>query len=156
LRSIEVPAADPLVAPRVHAAAGGLGVERDLARGVADRELADHAQPAAAEALDPRAAEPQHGEVLDVEEVGRAQVVVALGRAGVDARGVDRDLDPRPREVAVVELDRAGVLQEPAADLRRHHVADRETGGRVGGVDVQVSSWDVLLAFSVGLFCDGN
>src|SRR5215468_6603168 len=73
---------DPLVAPRIDAAAGRLGVERDLAGRVADRELADHAQPAAADVLHARAAEAQLGEPLDVEEVRRAQVVVALGRAG--------------------------------------------------------------------------
>ena len=46
------------------------------------------------------------GKLLDVEEVGRAQVRVALRRAGVDAGGVDRRLDGRPRQVAVVEGER--------------------------------------------------
>src|SRR5262249_14171711 len=35
---------DALVPPRVHAAAGGLDVQCDLARGIANRELTDHAQ----------------------------------------------------------------------------------------------------------------
>jgi hypothetical protein len=65
--------ADPFVAPGVLAAAAVLDVERDLAVDVADGQLAGQAVEFRAELLDPGAAEPDLGEVLDVEEVGRGR-----------------------------------------------------------------------------------
>src|SRR5450755_797501 len=117
---------DPFVAPGVLAAAAVLDVERDLAADVADGQLSGQTVERRAELLDPRAAEPDLGKVLDVEEVGRPQVIVALGRARVDAGGIDRRLPDRPREIALVEVDLSGELGEAAPSLLDYHVADRE------------------------------
>src|SRR5579863_9988922 len=109
--------ADPFVAPGVLAAAAVLDVERDRTRDVADGQLAGQAVTLRADLLDPRTAEPDLGEMLDVEEIGRLQVLVTLGRPRVDAGGVDRRLHDRAREVALVERDVPGELGEAASNL---------------------------------------
>src|SRR5260370_24679537 len=111
-------------------------VQRHLARGVADRQVSDDAIALPFEPFDTRAPEPELGVLLDVEEVRRAEVGVALGRTRVDAGGVDRRLDRRSGEVTVVEVRLAGVDREAASHLRDHHVTDREVDTRLGGVDV--------------------
>ncbi len=84
-----------LAAPGILAAAFRRHVERDFARGAADRQIARHRQIVAGRLRDARAAERQRREVLGVEEVGRTQVRVALRLARVDAGDVDRRLDLR-------------------------------------------------------------
>jgi hypothetical protein len=89
----------------VDLAHGGVDLERDAAaRGV---QL-----PA-----DPQGLADEHGVVGlepdlrvlgDLEEVGRSQVLIALGQLGVEAVGVDDELDGAPP----VELERAAVAVE--------------------------------------------
>src|SRR5690606_15413229 len=75
------------------------------------------------------------GVVLHVEEVGRADVAVAVGVAGVDRRGVDGDLEVRVGRVGAVDDGLALELLEGAADLGDHRVAGHEGEGGVGGVE---------------------
>ncbi len=83
----------------------GVDVERDAAaRGV---QLPADLQGFAGE-QDVVGLEPDLRVLGDVEELGRAQVLVALGLLGVEAVGVDDELDGGPS----VELERAVVALE--------------------------------------------
>ena len=61
-------------------------------------------------------------------------MLVAIGRVGVDAGGLNREAHLRLRGLVGVELDGAGEVGEAAADLG-DEVADLEGGFRVGLVD---------------------
>src|SRR5262245_24135387 len=67
-----------LAAPRIAAAALGRDVERHLAGHVADREIPYQLELVTVHAGDPRAAEGDVGEIVDVEEIGGPEVRVAL------------------------------------------------------------------------------
>src|SRR5690606_15296457 len=72
------------------------GIENDLARHAPDRQVADDAEDRSViegRTFDTSTAEGDDGELLDVEEVGRAQMCVALVGASVDARCVQLHLD---------------------------------------------------------------
>ena len=84
-----------LVAPGILRLAEVRHRQRDLLRDAADRQVADHVVAFAALLDDPLALEGDVRELLDVEEVGRAQVRVAIRLVGVDARRLDRELDRR-------------------------------------------------------------
>src|SRR5213075_264448 len=86
--------AHALIAPRILPRAFLGDLERHRLRDVLDREIAGHL-PLVAVALGPGRNEPHRGKLLDVEEVRRPQVVVALLLPRVDARGADRDVDLR-------------------------------------------------------------
>src|SRR5882724_997397 len=116
--------ADALVAPRILGAPAILDVERDAARHAAYGEVTDQPVAILRQLFDAPALEAQLRELLDVEKVGRAQVVVALLRSRVDARSVDGRLHGRARQVVFIELDGAAVLDEAAAHLRHDHVPD--------------------------------
>jgi len=66
------------------------------------------------------------GMVLDVEEVGAAQVGVAVGLAGPDPCRVDFALEGRVEAVVPVELQAAVDVLEQAADPGHHHVPGAE------------------------------
>ena len=74
-------------------------------------------------------------EPLDVEEVGRAQVLVALRLVGVDA--LRPDGEGRPTSLGVIRGKRHGAVEvgEAAADLR-DQVADLERRLGMGGVNL--------------------
>src|SRR5215831_2699654 len=115
-----------------------LHVQRHRAGDAADGQVAGHAQVAggAGRGVDPRRTERDRRVVGDVEEVGAAQVVVALRLARVDAARVDADVDARPRQVLLVDEHGPRDGPQVAAHVRQHQVADLEAGGGVGGVDV--------------------
>src|SRR6266511_2356430 len=76
-----------------------------------------------------------HGGVgVGLEEVGRAQVVVALGVVGVDGAEVDGGGDGGVEWVGC-QAQLAFEAGEVAADLADHHVADGEGDVGVDGVD---------------------
>ena len=81
-----------------------LHVERDRLRDAADRQVPVDDVLALALRLDPRALERDLRVIRDVEEVVRAEVIVAIRVAGVDARDVDLALE---RRVARSPWDRA-------------------------------------------------
>src|SRR5262249_18512672 len=112
-----------------------LDLEVDLPGHAAHGQVAAHdeAVPAPRDRLRPEGQRRVGG---GVEEVGRAQVLVALRLARVDRGRVDGDVDGRVLRVLQVEIDRPGHLAEAAADVRDHEVADGELGGRVRRVDV--------------------
>ena len=72
---------------------------------------------------------------LDVEQVCGADVVVAVGGSGFDARHADRHLD---RGIGHLrgDDDAACDVGEAAAHLRDHEVASHEREVGVSGVDV--------------------
>src|SRR5690606_13122138 len=72
--------------------------------------------------------------VLHVEEVVRLEVAVTVGVAGVDGVGLDGQLQGGVGRVLGVEVARAGVLGEVAADLGEHGVAGDEADAAVAGV----------------------
>ena len=101
---------------------------------VLDRELAGELVVAVARGHDLGRAEGDGGVVLDVEEVGGEQVLVASGFAAVHRRHVDRRLD-RGVERILGDGDGAAGYGEPAADLGDHQVAGRERHVGVGRVE---------------------
>ena len=72
--------------------------------------------------LHPGALEHHFGELIRLEEIGRAQVAVALGVASVDAGGLDVRLDEGHLRMLLVDFEADGEILELAADLRQHHV----------------------------------
>src|SRR3954470_5257603 len=115
-----------LVAPRVLRAAAVLDVEDDLPSDIADGEVARHAVALAGHLLDSRAANLHLREALDLEEIRRAEMRIALGHAGVDASDIDGRFDGRLGEVAVVQDQVAAEAAEAASNFRDHHVPDRK------------------------------
>ena len=61
-----------------------------------------------------------------IKQLWARQVPVALFVTGVDAGDIDGDVDRGICRVGFVDVDVAGELFELAADVRNHHVADRE------------------------------
>jgi hypothetical protein len=90
--------------------------------------------------LDPRAAVGEGRELLGLEEVGGPEVLVAIGHAGVNARGVDGDLHLRGARVPLVHRERALPLGEPAAHLRDHQVAHGEVDAGVHEIEGPIHS----------------
>ena len=77
-----------------------LDVEGDLARDALDRQRAVDAQPIGARLCDARRLERDLRIPLDIEEVGGAQVRVAIRHARVDARGINDDVKGSVSEIA--------------------------------------------------------
>ena len=77
------------------------------------------------------------GERDDVEEVGALEVSVALGVVGVDALGLDRQLELRVGRVFAVEGDAGLGLAEHAVGVAHVHVADAEHDREVGLIEVE-------------------
>jgi hypothetical protein len=76
------------------------------------------------------------GVVLDVEEVGRLEMGVAVGGAGVDARSGDLDVHGRVLRILLVDFNGSLHVLEAAANGGEHHVLDRELDGRVSRIDL--------------------
>ena len=66
--------------------------------------------------------------VLDIEEVGAAQVLVAVRLAGPDPGGVDLAFEGRVQALVPVELEPSVDVFEQAAYLGEHHVTGAELG----------------------------
>ena len=110
-------------------------MQAHLARDAADREVAHDGERLALQVGDPAALEPDRGEGVRVEEIGRAQVCVALRLARIDARHADLDVDLAAGGIAIVAPHRTADLGEPALDGRDHQMANRKLHVRVGAVD---------------------
>jgi hypothetical protein len=113
-------------------AAGALDrrLEIEFAAHVPDRQVAEDPKEGAVNVLDPLRLEPDLRVGLGVEEVGRAQVVVAVRLVRVDARDLDDAVRLRAGRV-VASLDRGLECGEAAPYRRDHHVLDRELDARV-------------------------
>jgi hypothetical protein len=108
--------------------------ERDVAGHPVDGQVAVH-DAARARPLDRSAAERGLRVALDVEQLGRAQVLVPAGVAGGDGRHVDHHVDARVAEI-LGDGDRAGDAGQPAADLGDHEVTPDERHVGVAGVEI--------------------
>jgi hypothetical protein len=107
--------------------------------GVANHQLTDDTEPVAFLlwwVLDARATEGDVREALGVEEVGTAQVRVAVGDAGVDARCFDRGLDASVFRMIPVAPQRRLHGFEAAAHGGHHHVLHGELDARVRRVEL--------------------
>src|ERR1700691_2714260 len=110
-----------------------LKLQRDRLGGAADGEVTVE-QEVAAVATDAGGVEGHRGVGLDFEEVGTADVIVAVRRAGVHRAEVDGGVDAGQQGVFGGD-DGPLELVETAADLAHHHVPDDERHLRVHGVD---------------------
>src|ERR671919_496914 len=70
----------------------------------------------------------------DVEEVGRPQMVISVGLAGVDRGDLDGAIGPRCRQV-LADLERAFELLELAADGGDPQVLDGKANAGMNRVD---------------------
>src|SRR5262249_8593758 len=107
--------------------------EADRLRHAVERQVAGHLV-AAAGRLDRGALEGDDRELLGVEEVRALQMAVAPGVVGVHARGLDGQVERRPRGVPLVKDEAAGELVEAAVDPRQAQVLDLEADRAVVGV----------------------
>src|SRR4051794_9444064 len=98
------------------------------------REVAVHARRLAVDGLDASGLEGDLRERLGIEEVGRAQVLVALRLAGVDRRDLDRPVRPAVGDL-LLHVEGALELAELAAHVGDPHVLDRELDARVRRID---------------------
>src|SRR5262249_4742163 len=103
----------------------GHAVQREIA---ADLE-------AVLDRLDGGTFEAENGELLDVEEVGAAQVVVTLLVVGVDGFRLDGHGEGRPGGVVGIDGECAGEVVEPAVDPRQAQVGNLEIDAAVNGVN---------------------
>src|SRR5436190_2707249 len=110
-------------------------VERDRPSRPADREVDLALECRTAGAIREPAAEGDLGVVLDVEEVGRAQVLIANRLTGPDSRCVDLALEGRVEATVPVELEPPVDVLEEAANPGHHHVAGAELGLGVAGFE---------------------
>src|SRR5665213_325158 len=117
----------------VRAEAVQLKAQRDVPGHALERELPIEDQIVAVLA-DAGGAVGHRGVGLDLEEVGAADVVVALGVAGVDRVELDRRGYRRVRGV-LASHNLAFELREAATDLRHDHVPDNEADIGVDRVD---------------------
>src|SRR5262249_15427864 len=106
-----------LPAPGIPGAAAVLDLEHDRAGDAMGGQLTLHLEALLAQRLDLRALERDVRILFDVQEVGRLEVPFALGLLGLDAGGVDLDLNPRGRRILLIELERRAPLFETAMHL---------------------------------------
>ena len=105
--------------------------QRHLTRVALDRQVAGHRVVVGARRLDPGALEGDPRVLLELQEVGRLQVVVALGVVGLDARDVDGHLERRVGGIFGIDRAAAGDVTEMAAHGHHAQVLDRELDLRV-------------------------
>lgn len=113
-----------VVAPRIGGVTQVVHRQCDGTGDALDGEVAMH-PPGRALDLDTDGTVGRRRVVLDVEEVARAEVVIAADVAGVDRRHINHDLDGRVRRVGAYD-HRAGDAGEATADLGEAEVAADE------------------------------
>src|SRR5947208_9561074 len=124
-----------------------LDVERDRSRDAADRQLDLAFERGVAGALGETAAERDLRMVLDVEEVGAPQMLIALRFAGPDPGRVDLALEGRVKATIRVQLQPSVDVLEQTAHPRDHHVTSAKlrlgvTGFKhPGGHQLPLPSW---------------
>src|SRR4029077_20345076 len=135
VRTVELTAQcqrEPVSVLVVRNASAELTVEQDRTRDALDRQLARQREVATvAVEMHRDGVEADLGEVLDVEEIRRAQVRVALVVQRLEAHYLDRAGDGR----IVSGDDRSFEVAEPSVDGLDHHVLDAELDCRMRRVD---------------------
>ena len=109
--------------------------ELDVARDAVELQPSEHDE-AIAVRFDGGALELGAWEALHVEQLGRAEVLIALRGVSVDARQVDPYLDARAPRRRAIDEDRPAPTPEAAVDLRDHEVPQDEGEGRAIRVDL--------------------
>ncbi len=127
----------PLSAPGVAGVALEGHLERDLAGHAVDRQVAED-DTVSALPLRALAAERRLGELLDVEQLGRLDVRVAVRVAGLHAGHADDDVDAGVGE-PLGDLHRTADVGEASADLGDHEVPADERHVGVPRVDLPQS-----------------
>src|SRR5665647_515480 len=127
--------ADALAAPWILPRALVGRVERHFLRDSADGQVAHDFELRGA-ARDARAREGDFGEVLRVEEIGAAEVGIALFGARIDARRLDGGPDRGARRITARDDDLALDVGEAALHRRDHEVLHGELDERVRGIDL--------------------
>ncbi len=127
---------DPGVAERVDGGTAVLEVDGDRLGDTLDRQVARDPVVLVVHALDLRRHEGDLRVGVHVEEVVGAEVAVPVGVAGVDAGGLDRQLQLRRASGSSASKEpRAREVVERTADLGDHGVAGDEADAAVGRVD---------------------
>ena len=111
-------------------------VQHDRPRRLLDCEVAVNAELLVVDWLEPGQLERDVGVLLRLEEVGRAEVVVAHLGSCVDARNLDLDLACGLRDVIVAAFESAIKLVELPAYRRNGEVLGSETHRRMRLVDL--------------------
>jgi hypothetical protein len=109
-------------------------VELDRACVAANRHVGQRLEIDVSRARDQAAAERELRVVLDIEEVGAAQMRVADGLAGPDLGRVGLPFERRLEAAVPVELELAVDVLEETPDPGHHHVARPETDLCVAGL----------------------
>src|SRR5690606_31166071 len=78
--------------------------------------------------------------LLDTEEVVRAEVVITVLVARVDARRIDLHLNGGVEDIALVKVDGARELLEGALHLGEHHMLDDKVDFGVREIDSELLS----------------
>src|SRR5690606_37267819 len=115
---------------------GVFDVEHDFASHVPNGQVADDTTPVVAQPFNPLALEEEHRIFLDVEEISRAQVVVAIRLARIDARRVNAYRDLALLGILRIKIDGAVELIELPTHRADHHVAHSELNVAVGLVNL--------------------
>src|SRR5690606_5188951 len=108
-----------------------LDIQRHRLGNATDGQIAVQFARVLAGLLDPRALERDSRVIFNVQEVGRAQMRVAVGLACVDAGRVDLYIDRAIFRVFLVCIHSAAEALKLAAHVGDHHVTNPETNLRV-------------------------
>src|SRR5262249_43515050 len=106
-------------------------IEYDISRSTADVQRTLDFVIVPAHALDGGTAEGEARMSRDVQEIGAAQVIVALRFSGPQPLGLDRRFQGREYPRLRIELQAAVDIFEMSPYPRHHHVTDAEFGSRV-------------------------
>src|SRR5438132_741865 len=107
----------------------------DRPRHPVDREVPDREEPAVSGLLEVARFEGDEGILRHVEEIGAAQMFVALCVAGIDRCRFDGDIDAAASEVSIVDLHLARDRIELTTNRCNHHVLNGKASSSVRTVD---------------------
>src|SRR5215813_7982179 len=126
---------DPGVAPGIfHRIGRALYVENHFLAHAVNGQVSGDFELAGRDVLNLFGLEGNGGVFGGVEELFTAEILVALGFAGIDGLGVDGDVDHGFADVLIVPNHRAVHSLELAAHGRNHEVPYGEAGGGVRGL----------------------
>src|SRR5690606_23044561 len=124
-----------IVSERIAPGAEVFTLELDLLRDTTHRQLADQREPGAIHILDPCTLEGNGRIFVRIEEIGRAQVRVALFIIRGDRRRLSSAFGFDRREIVRIQAHDAFEVLEGATDLAESEVAHSESESRVRRID---------------------
>jgi hypothetical protein len=125
---------DAFPTPGVSGPAFECNIERNWLRYVTDCQIARNLE-ALLVTLNPGAAELDLGILLDIQEIRRAQVLVALVGAGIETRGFEYRFDGRVLRIFLVAVDRSFDIRDAALHSRDHQMLGGEFDQGVSGIE---------------------